>query len=708
MELLPPIAAGRLEDCSIAELVASAFQANVTGTLVVEEGRTETRLYLRYGAPCGVERPGADDAVVEVLVEEGILPRLEAERTGQQARARFERHVDALVRDGLLPPAEVERVVALSEWRKLLALTALRVGRYELRGWERPPSWTEGVALDAFRFLVVAFQTETLADRSDALARQVGDASIAPGPDFDFLQGRVGIEPHERKRLQSLRSLAGTSGQERALALSALCLGLLEVRNGEETGGGDYLDASFFLTPVPSDSGPFFDADAVPFDDEAESLELDIDVGDFTRAPQNDFALDDFELGDFDAPVETQTPVDSTRRGAEGDLFSDIGDLVADLDEELRTGPISIDVGPVGAGGGDVLALAFAREVEAAEEGLWEDEVTSQTDVHGDDMALEMALESSTEELSGRVEISSPVEVTRPPDESASPHVREPTSPVDSSREDVRKRLLQRAFRSLGGQAFRRDQHVPPPPPPSPASPRPPPTPRADPAFERELRARLALQNEDHFKRLGVARTAGDKEVKGAFLALAKRFHPDKLPSGAESLQTLVRDVFGMIKDSYDVLSDPGLRARYLAALAPDEPKGVTHDPKLALAAFQRAKTILARQDLASAEPELARAVALDPQSEYLAELAWTLYSNKLRRDAAHDDIRDLVKRALEAKPLHDRALVVAAFVARVDGQADASEKFFRRALALNPANAVAQSEVRLLESRKKRGFFGR
>jgi curved DNA-binding protein len=66
------------------------------------------------------------------------------------------------------------------------------------------------------------------------------------------------------------------------------------------------------------------------------------------------------------------------------------------------------------------------------------------------------------------------------------------------------------------------------------------------------------MEYKDYYDTLGVSRDADGKEIKRAFRRLARQYHPDVNPgdSGAE-------DRFKEINEAYEVLSDPGKRAKY-------------------------------------------------------------------------------------------------------------------------------------------------
>src|SRR5450432_4766927 len=65
------------------------------------------------------------------------------------------------------------------------------------------------------------------------------------------------------------------------------------------------------------------------------------------------------------------------------------------------------------------------------------------------------------------------------------------------------------------------------------------------------------VSKRDYYEVLGIGKAAGDKEIKGAYRELAKRFHPDRNPEeGAE-------EKFKEASEAYSVLSDAQKRAAY-------------------------------------------------------------------------------------------------------------------------------------------------
>jgi len=72
------------------------------------------------------------------------------------------------------------------------------------------------------------------------------------------------------------------------------------------------------------------------------------------------------------------------------------------------------------------------------------------------------------------------------------------------------------------------------------------------------------MEYKDYYKTLGVAKTAGEKDIKQAYRKLARKYHPDVNPNNKDAEKT-----FKEINEAYAVLSDPEKRKTY-DTLGPD------------------------------------------------------------------------------------------------------------------------------------------
>ncbi len=103
-----------------------------------------------------------------------------------------------------------------------------------------------------------------------------------------------------------------------------------------------------------------------------------------------------------------------------------------------------------------------------------------------------------------------------------------------------------------------------------------------------------------------------------------------------------------------------------------------------------------------------AQAFSLGNRPLHLAQSAWALYLEPGDK-AQTMRVRSQLDHALQLDPACDRAAYWLGVIARVDGDMERAESFFKRALEANSANAEARTELRLLKMRqgKARGMTG-
>jgi curved DNA-binding protein len=66
------------------------------------------------------------------------------------------------------------------------------------------------------------------------------------------------------------------------------------------------------------------------------------------------------------------------------------------------------------------------------------------------------------------------------------------------------------------------------------------------------------MEYKDYYKTLGVEKNASEKDIKQAYLKLAREFHPDKNPDNKQA-----EEKFKEINEAYEVLGNPENRAKY-------------------------------------------------------------------------------------------------------------------------------------------------
>ncbi len=272
-----------------------------------------------------------------------------------------------------------------------------------------------------------------------------------------------------------------------------------------------------------------------------------------------------------------------------------------------------------------------------------------------------------------------------------------------------RQRLLAKAMQNMGVNPTSR-------PPGGPSATPVPGTVRAvsaasavNPADEALRKALLQIapraRERSYFARLGLPETAGRDEVKSAFLALARQFHPDLFGGAAMAdLQDQVRDFFSAVNEAYQWLSDDKRRAQHLEALR----TGGATDPRRADAArldYQKGEVCLRTRDHVRARGFLESAVRADPRPEYQAALAQSYLDLAAGKDLAR--AKALVEAALASPgmggPGSDRVHYVAGLLAKESGSQAEAERQFKAAVAANPNLAEAVRELRAMEGWRTR-----
>jgi hypothetical protein len=220
------------------------------------------------------------------------------------------------------------------------------------------------------------------------------------------------------------------------------------------------------------------------------------------------------------------------------------------------------------------------------------------------------------------------------------------------------------------------------------------------------LKRAEAIDREDYFTMLGIARTVEFPEIQTAYYALAKIWHPDRLPAELASIRDAASKVFARMSEAFETLSDGVRRKRYVDVLkggggTPEEADQIQQIIDVATD-FQRAEILWRRHDPA-AEKLIERVYRADPeQSDYIA-LWVALQITKRATDAPVDDLIKLCDHAIEMSERCERAYFCRATLKKRVGRVDSAMSDFRAAYELNPKNLDAAREVRLYEMRRSK-----
>ncbi len=244
--------------------------------------------------------------------------------------------------------------------------------------------------------------------------------------------------------------------------------------------------------------------------------------------------------------------------------------------------------------------------------------------------------------------------------------------------------------------------------------------------IEALIQARTALLDggADHFQLLGVTPEATPEEIRGAYFALARQLHPDRLTAlGLADATRTAQRLFAEVNNAFAVLADDARRAAYVDIQRRGGEKAIRAEQaaaeQIALRvleseeAFRRGELALRRDQMAAAIRELERALELNPdEPDYHAALAWARFCTAPDKMAASANTRLALERAVAAAPKAAGPRFYLGRFERMLGKDPEALRHFQEVLRMEPGHGEAMSEVRVLEARlasgPDKGMFGR
>ncbi|MBE0597564.1 MAG: response regulator [Desulfuromonadales bacterium] len=219
------------------------------------------------------------------------------------------------------------------------------------------------------------------------------------------------------------------------------------------------------------------------------------------------------------------------------------------------------------------------------------------------------------------------------------------------------------------------------------------------------------LMPKDHFALLGVSPQAPVAEVRKAFFALVKKFHPDRFRREylSPELQRQINALFQKINEAHETLSDPSRRRLYQEQLRGGAKVGPDVATVLqAETAYQKGLVLLRVRNYRGACQELAGAVKLSPEEpEYLTHYAWALYKAYGEEPPQRRQAQELLVRSATLNPRLWTTHLYLGQLHKADGQLAEAEKAFERTIQCNPDCTEALRELRLSNLRRDRGAKG-
>jgi tetratricopeptide (TPR) repeat protein len=212
------------------------------------------------------------------------------------------------------------------------------------------------------------------------------------------------------------------------------------------------------------------------------------------------------------------------------------------------------------------------------------------------------------------------------------------------------------------------------------------------------------IDKQNYFTMLGVTPETSVDNVKNAYIALAKVWHPDRLPTVLVDVKDQCARVFARMSEAHQTLTDAEKRKRYLTLMkeggeTPEQQEEIQNVVGASLE-FQKAEICLKKNDLVQAEALARRALKMDPnQADYIALLAWVESMKEQTPEATQARIAEL-DRAIKINERCERAYFYRAMLYKRQNRDGPALRDFQKVAQLNPKNIEAQRELRLYEMR--------
>ena len=260
------------------------------------------------------------------------------------------------------------------------------------------------------------------------------------------------------------------------------------------------------------------------------------------------------------------------------------------------------------------------------------------------------------------------------------------------------------------------DQREPPPPAPADLS-------GEDRARWSEIAAYwVAVDDLNYFEMLEVATSASENDVRDAYFAKVKTWHPDRLSPALEPIRSYVEAVFHHLTEAQKTLADVEKRAAYFKTVQSGggTPRADRRLAVLLNAAleYQKVEVLVRRKDYHGAMTILDSIITAAPEEpDYHAmrgEVLLKIHGASDKAKAA--DALAALDQALQLHERHEKALMTKAHILQRIGSDKEANEIYALVAQINPKNRDAERQVRLAamrsgsskQSNDSGGFFSR
>lgn len=229
-----------------------------------------------------------------------------------------------------------------------------------------------------------------------------------------------------------------------------------------------------------------------------------------------------------------------------------------------------------------------------------------------------------------------------------------------------------------------------------------------DPRFEELSQLANQLRSGDYFEILGVEPDTTGDSLQAAYERLSSRTHPDRFSSADQAMKRMASEVYGLVNQAYETLSDPRRLQEYLLLRKQNRRDEVQREEaEMAFEAaseFRKGEDALVGRDYEIALRHFGRALELYPdEGDHHAHYGWALYLCHPGDASIVGEALEHVRRGLKLASHREKPYLFMGRLYKTIGRADVAEKMFTRAVHIQPECVEALRELRLINMRREK-----